>query len=158
MGPSSPSTRPPFRRTCWRASCSAMSAAPLPARRPCAAAASSRPTAARWRLMAFDYPGNVRQLENVCHWLTVMAPSQVIEAKDLPPELLAERPLDTETPSVAQPIAVDVAAPPLPMAATALPPANSSSSTGHWLRDLERESREMLEAGAPEVWDSLPRR
>ncbi|TAK78533.1 MAG: nitrogen regulation protein NR(I) [Aquabacterium sp.] len=40
------------------------------------------------RLMAFDYPGNVRQLENVCHWLTVMAPAQVIEAKDLPPELL----------------------------------------------------------------------
>ncbi len=29
------------------------------------------------RLMAFDFPGNVRQLENLCHWLTVMAPSQV---------------------------------------------------------------------------------
>ncbi|MBN8511310.1 MAG: nitrogen regulation protein NR(I), partial [Burkholderiales bacterium] len=41
------------------------------------------------RLMAFDFPGNVRQLENLCHWLTVMAPSQVIEAKDLPPELSA---------------------------------------------------------------------
>ena len=114
--------------------------------------------AALSRLMAFDYPGNVRQLENVCHWLTVMAPAQVIEAKDLPPELLAERPLAAETPSVAQPIAVDVAAPPLPMAATTLPPANSSSSTGHWLLDLERESREMLEAGVPEVWDSLTRR
>ena len=43
------------------------------------------------RLMAFDFPGNVRQLENLCHWLTVMAPSQVVEAKDLPPELLAAR-------------------------------------------------------------------
>ncbi len=42
------------------------------------------------RLTAFDYPGNVRQLENVCHWLTVMAPAQVIEDKDLPPELLGE--------------------------------------------------------------------
>jgi len=41
------------------------------------------------RLMAFDFPGNVRQLENLCHWLTVMAPSQVVEAKDLPPELLS---------------------------------------------------------------------
>jgi two-component system nitrogen regulation response regulator GlnG len=30
----------------------------------------------------------VRQLENICHWLTVMAPAQVVEAKDLPPELL----------------------------------------------------------------------
>jgi DNA-binding NtrC family response regulator len=34
----------------------------------------------------FAFPGNVRQLENVCHWLTVMAPAQVIEPKDLPPE------------------------------------------------------------------------
>ena len=40
------------------------------------------------QLMAFDFPGNVRQLENLCHWVTVMAPSQVVEAKDLPPELL----------------------------------------------------------------------
>ena len=37
-------------------------------------------------LAALPYPGNVRQLENLCHWLTVMAPSQVIEPKDLPPE------------------------------------------------------------------------
>ncbi len=39
------------------------------------------------RLCAFSWPGNVRQLENVCHWLTVMAPAQVVEAKDLPPEI-----------------------------------------------------------------------
>jgi two-component system, NtrC family, nitrogen regulation response regulator GlnG len=38
-------------------------------------------------LMAQDLPGNVRQLENICHWLTVMAPSLNIEVKDLPPEL-----------------------------------------------------------------------
>ena len=41
-------------------------------------------------LAAQDFPGNVRQLENLCHWLTVMAPSAVIEVKDLPPELRAE--------------------------------------------------------------------
>jgi two-component system, NtrC family, nitrogen regulation response regulator GlnG len=34
-----------------------------------------------------DFPGNVRQLENLCHWLTVMAPTQAIEIADLPPEL-----------------------------------------------------------------------
>ncbi len=45
--------------------------------------------AALVHLMAFDFPGNVRQLENLCHWLTVMAPAQVIEPKDLPPELEA---------------------------------------------------------------------
>ena len=41
-------------------------------------------------LTAQDFPGNVRQLENLCHWLTVMAPAATIEVKDLPPELRAE--------------------------------------------------------------------
>ena len=40
--------------------------------------------AAMGYLSAQDFPGNVRQLENLCHWLTVMAPTQVIEAGDLP--------------------------------------------------------------------------
>lgn len=38
-------------------------------------------------LSRLDYPGNVRQLENLCHWLTVMAPGQLVEISDLPPEL-----------------------------------------------------------------------
>lgn len=38
-------------------------------------------------LCQLDFPGNVRQLENLCHWLTVMAPGQNIEVQDLPPEL-----------------------------------------------------------------------
>jgi two-component system nitrogen regulation response regulator GlnG len=38
--------------------------------------------AALHQLSLFDFPGNVRQLENICHWLTVMAPSHVVEAKD----------------------------------------------------------------------------
>ncbi len=37
-------------------------------------------------LSTLPYPGNVRQLENLCHWLTVMAPGQAIEPKDLPAE------------------------------------------------------------------------
>jgi two-component system nitrogen regulation response regulator GlnG len=41
-------------------------------------------------LAAHDWPGNVRQLENVCHWLTVMAPAQMIELADLPAELRAD--------------------------------------------------------------------
>src|SRR3990172_3171407 len=36
-----------------------------------------------------SWPGNVRQLENTCRWLTVMAPGQTIRVEDLPPELLA---------------------------------------------------------------------
>ena len=38
-------------------------------------------------LAAFAFPGNVRQLENICHWLTVMAPGQRIDVADLPPEV-----------------------------------------------------------------------
>ena len=41
-------------------------------------------------LTSLDLPGNVRQLENLCHWLTVMAPGMNIDVKDLPPELRAE--------------------------------------------------------------------
>ena len=39
------------------------------------------------RLQRFSWPGNVRQLENVCRWLTVMAPGQDVHLNDLPPEL-----------------------------------------------------------------------
>lgn len=40
-------------------------------------------------LVALDFPGNVRQLENLCQWLHVMAPGQEIELADLPAELRA---------------------------------------------------------------------
>src|SRR3989441_7421473 len=79
--------------------------------------------AALSRLMRFDFPGNVRQLENICHWLTVMAPAQVVEAKDLPPELLGE-------PEVAAPSAVaetasgETAAAPVNVAAPSTPLAS----------------------------------
>lgn len=38
-------------------------------------------------LCALPWPGNVRQLENICRWLTVMASGQVVHISDLPPEL-----------------------------------------------------------------------
>ena len=38
-------------------------------------------------LARLAFPGNVRQLENLCHWLTVMAAGQVIDVGDLPAEL-----------------------------------------------------------------------
>ena len=42
---------------------------------------------AETRLANLPWPGNVRQLENTCRWLTVMAPGQEIRVDDLPPEL-----------------------------------------------------------------------
>ena len=41
-------------------------------------------------LARLEFPGNVRQLENLCHWLTVMAPGQVIDTADLPAEFRDE--------------------------------------------------------------------
>ena len=41
-------------------------------------------------LSNLDWPGNVRQLENTCRWLTVMASSREIHMSDLPPELEPE--------------------------------------------------------------------
>lgn len=43
-------------------------------------------------LQRFAWPGNVRQLENVCNWLTVMAPTQVVAARDLPPDVTGPLP------------------------------------------------------------------
>ncbi len=42
------------------------------------------------RLARYDWPGNVRQLENFCRWITVMAPGQQVHLEDLPEELLAQ--------------------------------------------------------------------
>jgi two-component system, NtrC family, nitrogen regulation response regulator GlnG len=57
--------------------------------------------AALQQLSLFAFPGNVRQLENICHWLTVMAPAQVVEPKDLPPEVLGATPQAAKTPGLA---------------------------------------------------------
>ncbi|MGE4328716.1 nitrogen regulation protein NR(I) [Diaphorobacter sp.] len=60
-------------------------------------------------LTRFAFPGNVRQLENICHWLTVMAPAQVISVQDLPPEVLETAPHKVAAPGAAR--APDSAAP-----------------------------------------------
>ena len=113
------------------------------------------------QLMAFDFPGNVRQLENLCHWVTVMAPSQVVEAKDLPPELLRREEVPARVAAPAEPVAAplpDAAVVP-PAAAAAIEAADHTLSAGaSWLADLQREARSLLEAGVPDVWDTLSRK
>src|SRR5690606_3972199 len=39
-------------------------------------------------LTKLDWPGNVRQLENTCRWITVMASGREVHVNDLPPEML----------------------------------------------------------------------
>ena len=40
------------------------------------------------KMMTYDWPGNVRQLENICRWITVMAPATMVSVEDLPKEVL----------------------------------------------------------------------
>ena len=95
--------------------------------------------AALTRLATFAFPGNVRQLENICHWLTVMAPAQVVETKDLPPEVLAVIPVEV----------------PMPAATTEASPSSEASA---WESGLECEAQALLEAGRNDVWDVLSKR
>ena len=44
------------------------------------------------KMMVYDWPGNVRQLENICRWITVMAPAKSVSVEDLPKELLGASP------------------------------------------------------------------
>lgn len=109
--------------------------------------------AAEQVLLRFAFPGNVRQLENMCHWLTVMAPGQQIEVQDLPPEVLVAPPgaLGTEPPGAAQtahtPVALNHAPPPMGTA--------SSPTPGDWLSALQSRALDMLQNGQKDVWPAL---
>ena len=62
------------------------------------------------RLSHFEWPGNVRQLENVCRWLTVMAPGQDVHLADLPPELQGSTALNVTAPDASNGPAAGVSA------------------------------------------------
>jgi two-component system, NtrC family, nitrogen regulation response regulator GlnG len=126
----------------------------------------------------------VRQLENVCHWLTVMAPTQLIDEKDLPPEVLGEVPSSAKWAETKAPIAYQP--PPAAIAAVApvsapveypgalgaqvysksrvddVPalPASSSAAAPHlgWESDLTSEALVLLAKDKGDVWDALTQR
>lgn len=114
--------------------------------------------AAMQAFSSFDFPGNVRQLENMCHWLTVMAPAQVVEVKDLPPEM-ATVPTAASASAHAQsaaPTMIDGATGWADGAASAsqAPPPEAAPA---WLLGLEADARARLDAGGAQVWDTLTR-
>ncbi len=108
-------------------------------------------------LTKFDFPGNVRQLENFCHWLTVMAPGQTVERADLPPEIRAmehQPPAGAVPPRSAAPMAgmgtvVQVGAPAAAAADDAAP--------RNWQDSLLRDAQYRLERGEPAVMATLTR-
>jgi two-component system nitrogen regulation response regulator GlnG len=125
-------------------------------------------------LSAFNFPGNVRQLENVCHWLTVMAPAQTIEPKDLPPEIAAnaqalglaggEALVTTAAPHwVGAPAPAVAAGGVAPPQATAMADAQAgaaypATAGAGWEGPLEAEALALLATGRHDVWDALTRR
>jgi two-component system, NtrC family, nitrogen regulation response regulator GlnG len=86
-------------------------------------------------LSQFDYPGNVRQLENFCHWLTVMAPGQTVELGDLPPEVRSAK-----------------------TGATRIGSGLDLGGVSHtWQELLALDANVRLSRSEPEVWTSLTR-
>ncbi len=65
------------------------------------------------KMMLYDWPGNVRQLENVCRWLMVMSSGSEILASDLPPEIVPGK--------------------------TEASPSNEASTSAHWRTSMKQE-------------------
>ncbi len=105
------------------------------------------------RLAGFDFPGNVRQLENLCHWLTVMAPAQVVEAKDLPPELSGSLPQSAPSPLGPNIEGSMAAAEPAVLAAASAVPISGEAPP--WLAELKRDAKRRLDAHEADVWETL---
>ncbi len=130
------------------------------------------------------FPGNVRQLENLCNWLTVMAPAQTIEVKDLPREMIGTgtgdsqapaRSLATESRPASEYDAIEspdygmhasgdgdmmvATRPPMVIPGQAAAPVFAAAAIAQsWENLLAGEAKSMLEAGQPEVMDVLTRR
>ncbi|MFO1262214.1 MAG: nitrogen regulation protein NR(I) [Rhodoferax sp.] len=120
-------------------------------------------------LEAFAFPGNVRQLENICHWLTVMAPAQSIEPKDLPPEVDVSARAEAVVPAPAPPAAgatthSDPTEPASALAPAAASPVVSQSTpdpataAADWELELTAQASAMLASGRTDVWDALMQR
>ncbi len=122
-------------------------------------------------LSGLDLPGNVRQLENLCNWITVMAPGQTVEVKDLPQDLTHGQefmpPAIVPAPPIQTPVHVPVVQqaemsnPNSSSAAIAFPLAPSigagMAGKADWIALLESEAAHMLAIGQPEVMDALGR-
>ncbi len=118
-------------------------------------------------LSSLELPGNVRQLENLCNWITVMAPGQTVEIKDLPPELIASagavmQHKTHEGVQASAPVqgilseGTSFATGALQSSANDQSPPQRVGEVG-WIALLEAEAAKMLSAGKPEVMDVLGR-
>ena len=117
-------------------------------------------------LCAFDFPGNVRQLENICHWLTVMAPAQLVDLKDLPPDVA----LSTVGPAAVADMALNTHASLGGMVQPVVATGHATTSmptTVHqvlggvvpsWELGLHQEALALLSQDRTDVWDVMTAR
>ncbi len=89
-----------------------------------------------------NFPGNVRQLENLCHWLTVLAPAQVVKVEDLPLEVRQE------------PAAREAALAPR---AEQIPASARAQAAADWATLLATEVERRLKSQQTEVMEALAR-
>jgi two-component system nitrogen regulation response regulator GlnG len=110
-------------------------------------------------LGGLDLPGNVRQLENLCNWITVMAPGQTVEIKDLPQDLIDGQGFASMQPvSTAQSVHSTASTPGTTISASGTFDANgvpAANGLSNWITLLEVEAAKMLAADRPEVMDAL---
>jgi two-component system, NtrC family, nitrogen regulation response regulator GlnG len=110
------------------------------------------------QLAQLPFPGNVRQLENLCHWLTVMAPAAVIQPKDLPP---LDEPVLTDGASQAAGAGFAAAVPSFHALDTAANPSGAGAVAAvpndltTWVQALGHDARSRLIAKEPGVWEAL---
>jgi two-component system nitrogen regulation response regulator GlnG len=109
-------------------------------------------------LSHFNFPGNVRQLENICHWLTVMAPAQMIEAKDLPPEVLSPSEEQTVIESPLASVTAQLETTQSVASSTAPSALINLGAHAGWESALEVEAMQLLGTDRQDVWDVLTRR
>ena len=117
-------------------------------------------------LSSLDLPGNVRQLENLCNWITVMAPGQTVEVKDLPLELTQEQ-AGGGAAALSTGVGAGLSAPSENYGAiqhhgTVVPVATAEAggaagSPDAWLSLLEVQAASMLSGGQQEVMAVLGR-
>ena len=109
-------------------------------------------------LQNFAFPGNVRQLENICHWLTVMAPAQAIEPKDLPPDVLATSGSVSISDNVLSSQPLNGASSPAYVPVPAANPVVLNAPGENWQAGLEAEAMSLLASGRVDVWDEMTKR
>jgi two-component system, NtrC family, nitrogen regulation response regulator GlnG len=108
-------------------------------------------------LSSLELPGNVRQLENLCNWITVMAPGQTVEVKDLPRDLTQGSAGSAVVTAMPVGVSSGVSGLGAVVGEAGMAPAHAAPTPDGWVGLLELQAASMLSAGQMAVMDVLGR-